>query len=945
MLSQMNMFKKKGPSQQEVIHETKLKRNISKEFSKVLKVLQHRHTNDENEVPIYSDDEANSLCNILEAVFLHGLKDSVASKLVSYMNFSTPAADSAVTVNFWNFVVKFTHKDVISQLKKLPQISTDIGLCRAWVRLALNDGLMESYVDSVVADAKTLQYFYNTTAYLRDHEHPGILKSYLSGLMTLTFQLSFNSSVLNDWMSTPLVLAGFVDSQTPTPIFTVKPGAGKKPISEDKSSLQLPPRTARSKSHDRDRLDNSQIVSSPLDGLRTPPNTPYDMQGFTRADVEAIKKMAMASSPYAASECSTSSHISCPDPSNGNAPSLDPSLIEDQILQEIMAQNAADLRNVKDGTVLRKSAEKEVFERSPKTERKPDANDVQKSPKVKRKTDQDCVKDVENSVPAAPTEELMSSETTNVDLNSKSCDTLVGESEELCDTDRDGQTDGAVSELTIPQPDVLDIYAQANSSTEKLPPLRASSELPPLHHFTPPVSPSRRKSGPVEPVLSSVVASEIVTAPIMERRRSSLSAIQELISKNAGRSAPSSSDVHVYDSATGANVPMELAGSPKTYGNRLSDMTGWSSEFEHSGEYLSERNLARFEASTEEISRRKKTESFRTLLKNYAPSSSHSPGPSLDQVIQNLPISSVSELDSVDGEEPPRRVMKTQSSEDPEDHDFEIVECGRVSLLDTANPNSRLTHFKEIAVEKGLDSQNYQCKGCSRPVGLIYGNPRVCSFDGGYYCFECHENDEYYIPAHIIFNWDFRKQKVSKLSQEYVQQMEDQPVLDLEELNPKIYDHIQEMEDVRLLRQQLCSLKTYLFTCHQSVAVDLRKKVWPREHLYDSRHLCSLSDLLQIPSGQLARFLKEVVKFASKHVYDCSLCSQKGFICEVCNNPKVIYPFEVESTYRCMLCKAVYHKTCMTENLPCPKCLRWRLRKSSFGASPADSEDYAFTPP
>ena len=42
-------------------------------------------------------------------------------------------------------------------------------------------------------------------------------------------------------------------------------------------------------------------------------------------------------------------------------------------------------------------------------------------------------------------------------------------------------------------------------------------------------------------------------------------------------------------------------------------------------------------------------------------------------------------------------------------------------------------------------------------VFIVYGKPRVCTFDGRYYCFECHENDEYYIPAFIIHNWDFRK--------------------------------------------------------------------------------------------------------------------------------------------------------------------------------------------
>ena len=41
----------------------------------------------------------------------------------------------------------------------------------------------------------------------------------------------------------------------------------------------------------------------------------------------------------------------------------------------------------------------------------------------------------------------------------------------------------------------------------------------------------------------------------------------------------------------------------------------------------------------------------------------------------------------------------------------------------------------------------------------VYGKPRVCGYDACYYCYECHQNDEAYIPARIVFNWDFRKQK------------------------------------------------------------------------------------------------------------------------------------------------------------------------------------------
>lgn len=59
-----------------------------------------------------------------------------------------------------------------------------------------------------------------------------------------------------------------------------------------------------------------------------------------------------------------------------------------------------------------------------------------------------------------------------------------------------------------------------------------------------------------------------------------------------------------------------------------------------------------------------------------------------------------------------------------------------------------------------------------------------------------------------------------------------------------------------------------------------------------------MSSLFQVIEGKLAPFLGKVIKFATSHVYSCSLCSQKGFICEICNNGEILYPFEDISTSR-----------------------------------------------
>lgn len=65
----------------------------------------------------------------------------------------------------------------------------------------------------------------------------------------------------------------------------------------------------------------------------------------------------------------------------------------------------------------------------------------------------------------------------------------------------------------------------------------------------------------------------------------------------------------------------------------------------------------------------------------------------------------------------------------------------------------------------------------------------------------------------------------------------------------------------------------------------------PVAHLYSS---CSL----QVIDGKLAPYLSKVIKFASSHVFSCSLCREKGFICELCHNDQVIYPFQESSIKR-----------------------------------------------
>ncbi|XP_074857996.1 pleckstrin homology domain-containing family M member 3 isoform X2 [Carettochelys insculpta] len=211
---------------------------------------------------------------------------------------------------------------------------------------------------------------------------------------------------------------------------------------------------------------------------------------------------------------------------------------------------------------------------------------------------------------------------------------------------------------------------------------------------------------------------------------------------------------------------------------------------------------------------------------------------------------------------------------------------------------SFLSILTTLSLERGLTAQSFKCAGCQRSIGLSHGKAKVCSYSGWYYCSTCHVDDSFLIPARLVHNWDTSKYKVSKQAKEFLEYVYEEPLIDIQQENPMLYRHAEQLATVVRLRQQLRSLRAYLFSCRATVAEDLRRRIFPREYLFQQIHLYSLADLQQVIEGKLAPFLSKVIKFATSHVYSCSLCSQKGFICEICNNGEILYPFEDISTSR-----------------------------------------------
>ncbi|XP_022232872.2 uncharacterized protein LOC111081190 [Drosophila obscura] len=255
--------------------------------------------------------------------------------------------------------------------------------------------------------------------------------------------------------------------------------------------------------------------------------------------------------------------------------------------------------------------------------------------------------------------------------------------------------------------------------------------------------------------------------------------------------------------------------------------------------------------------------------------------------------------------------------------EFELL----ASDFDMAELQQMVAQLCQLAREPGLNAQGFLCKSCQHPLGIGYTNFQVCAFSGNYYCNSCMDVETQLIPARIIYNWDFRKYSVSKRAATFLAEFRSQPFLDMQVLNPSIYFASDAMAELQSLRIRLNFIRAYLYTCAPTSIELLQNHFCGREYLYEHIHQYSIADLGMIQRGALCQQLQKAFKLGEAHVLKCRLCQLKGFICEICQSPRVLYPFHISTTFRCLTCGAVFHAECLNEQQPCPKCERRRKRE------------------
>ncbi|XP_027629259.1 differentially expressed in FDCP 8 homolog isoform X2 [Tupaia chinensis] len=242
-----------------------------------------------------------------------------------------------------------------------------------------------------------------------------------------------------------------------------------------------------------------------------------------------------------------------------------------------------------------------------------------------------------------------------------------------------------------------------------------------------------------------------------------------------------------------------------------------------------------------------------------------------------------------------------------------------LNLVSKPCVSSKVSHQAEyelsICPETGLDSQDYRCAECRAPISLrgVPSEARQCDYTGRYYCGLCHWDDMAVIPARVVHNWDFEPRKVSRSSMRYLALMASRPVLRLREINPLLFSYVEELVEIRLQ---------------------------DRQHFVENDEMYSIQDLLEVHLGRLSCSLTETHTLFAKHIkLDCERCQAKGFVCELCREGDVLFPFDSHTSV-CTDCSAVFHRDCYYDNsTTCPKCARLTLRKQSLFQEPGPDVD------
>lgn len=1041
---------------------------IKKKLVGSVKALQKQYVSSDT-VVTSEDADANTVCSALEAVFIHGLHTKHIRAEAGGKRKKRAQQKPLPQPVFWPLLKAVTHKHTISELEHLVFVSTDVGRSRAWLRLALNDGLMECYLKLLLQEQARLCEYYQPIALLRDAEEGEFLLSLLQGLTSLSFDLSYKSAILNEWTLTPLALSGLcpfpeldllttsaTELQRKESLDSISHSSGSEDIEvqhagqkirrnknltasslslDTASSSQLscslnsdsgllqengsksPDRSEEPMSYDSDlgtaNVDDSdpslqevlsefskaQVNSVPTDGLseeeasHTPkalssallPGPHTSTHLHSDLSVQLLPSPALSSAPDGGRSREPLSQAwdtpsSAPAVPAGSTPHQQPSSPVGELTRSALQGSSQPKFQVEDGAGLslvvpsptspkcKSWISEDDFYRPPleqPTESPPDhtTSASQETPKaepglhqpfsqtpgksgLQGALDNTCV-----SSPGGPENKVTGQEHRNfcvVHRRQMGLSNPFRGLLKLGTVERRGPV-GIWKELFCElSPLELRLYVSHEERTcvESCSLLRCEAVGPAL------------SDGRFELVFSGKKLT--LRASSQDEAEDWLDRVREALQKCRPQQEDEWVNIQYPDQPDdapegppgGASTHSDLLREPEV---PLGTKLDWSSTHLPEPDAIQESLLYLytdkawtpyvFSLSLETLKcfRLRNNEKLLSdshgveTIRDILPDTSLG-GPAFFKIIT---AKAILKLQAGNAEEATlwrdlvRKVLASylETAEEAVTLGGSLDQnCQEVLKFATRENGFLLQYLVAIPTEKGLDSQGCFCAGCSRQIGFSFVRPKLCAFSGLYYCDICHQDDASVIPARIIHNWDLTKRPVCRQALRFLTQIRAQPLINLQLVNASLYEHVEHMRLIERSREQLKLLGDYLGLCRSGALRELSKRLNHRNYLLESPHKYSVADLQQIADGVYESFLRALIEFASQHVYHCDLCTQRGFICQLCHHQDIIFPFEFDSTIRCGECKTVFHQSCQAEvGKDCPRCARRRkYQEQSF---------------
>lgn len=1036
----------------ETLPDSKDVKQIKDKLVQSLKALQKRYVTSDA-VVTSEDADANLLCCALEAIFIHGIR----SKFIRAENGTKGRRKEKGLPQpaFWSLLKTVTHRDVITELEKLNYVTTEVGRCRAWLRLALNHGLLECYLVSLFREESKLQAHYQPSALLLNPEEREVLLSYLQGLSSLTFDLSYKSAVLKEWTTTPLALAGLC------------------PMSQLDALEVSVNGDAATKTNGSESWDTVSQTSSSSDALDLQKECPMMGQGESEVGRMALSSSNLSldttGSSHLSSSLSSDSLLQGQDP---RSPPAEQSSVSDlDITVNICSKRPSkdsfsktrethdyfSQDSMREGSFVSSANSDSEAQESPiehqndhettavepvsSTPEPPIHEESQHprtsfvaNPNVEPTLDKaihpvpvvefQCADEEENPEPV-PKEDSLEARNedksfTEMNLNvPRSSNVISRQHSESLTHSRSWISDEDIYKPAleeVPEPDQDDTSVPSPQCPEISAP--QSPPAPSVVH--------RRKTGLSNPFRGLLKLGHLERRHAMgmwrdyycelspfefrlyqsaeertcaencslmrceDARHSSsadgrfelafpgkrlylraanrdeaedwLERIQEAVYKcrpappvdeqwevlqfPTEASAPSSPDLGGSSSDSGISEGQE-APPPKVFDwTRCCDVE--SDAIKESILYISTDAEARhwspmiFSLSLEALKGFKVQDRKKVVRVNHPIQDVRDVVPEVSlggaeffkvlTVRETLRFRAESPREARSWRDLIRRALDSylESGEEGATEEPIVTSAGingnlhRLVQHRLKEDGALFTHLCTVPAEKGLDSQSFKCAGCPRQIGPSRSRARLCEFSGLYYCESCHVGDTTIIPSRMVHNWDLVEREVSKKALRLLTEVQHEPLLNLEQLNPDLVDHSESMAQIHKLRLKLRFLGEYLLTCRSNAWKKLQARMGQRPYLLESSQMYSIMDLRQIADDQYHVYLVTLVQHASNHIFQCDLCTQRGFICQTCHSNEIIFPFQFESTTRCKDCKAVFHLHCKSTTDPCPRCLRIR---------------------